>query len=510
MTENKYLLGVDVGTSGTKTMLFNLQGEALAAYTGEYPLYQPHNGWAEQDPEDWWQATAAGIRHVLEAGKIDPAEIAGVGLSGQMHGLVALDGEGEAVRHCIIWADQRTGEEVRDMEAKIGRDDIIRITANPPMTGFTAAKILWMKKNEPELYARVKHILLPKDYIRYRLTGEFISDVSDASGMQLMDVAARTWSDELLEKLDIDRELLPELVESQDEAGRIHAEGARETGLPEGTLLVGGAADNAAAAIGTGVYKPGRAFTTIGSSAVVYTVTDEPQIDSEGRVHTLCASVPGKWTLMSCTQGAGLSLQWLRNTVCQAEAAEALERGMDTYDVMTEKAAEIPPGAGKLIYLPYLMGERSPYLDPDARGVFFGLSAIHGRPALIRAVMEGVAYSQAQCVDIFRENNADITDMIVTGGGGRSPLWRQMLADLYAAPVRTLKVDQGGALGAAILAGVGSGCFASLEEACEQLIRYREPIQPDQEAHEAYQPYFELYKDLYRQLASSFQRLAEI
>lgn len=510
MSDTRYLLGIDVGTSGTKTMLFDLQGRALAAYTGEYPLYQPHNGWAEQDPEDWWQATVDGIQHVLAESKVDPAAVAGVGLSGQMHGLVALDGDGQVLRRCIIWADQRTGEEVKDMEELMGRDEIIRITANPPMTGFTAAKILWMKKHEPELYAQVKHLILPKDYIRWRLTGEFISDVSDASGMQLMNVAERIWSAELLEKLDIDASFLPRLVESQDIAGRVTAEAATATGLLEGTILAGGAADNAAAAIGTGVYKPGRAFTTIGSSAVVYTVTDEPQIDSEGRVHTLCASVPGMWTLMSCTQGAGLSLQWLRNTVCQPEVQEAAKQGVDPYDIMTEAAAQVAPGSDRLIYLPYLMGERSPYLDPDARGVFFGLSAIHGRPEMIRSVMEGVAFSQAQCVDIFRENEADIEDMIVTGGGGRSPLWRQMLADLYAVPVRTLQVDQGGALGAAILAGVASGSFSSLEEACEKLIAYREPIMPETDTHEAYQPYFELYKDLYGELASSFKRLAEI
>ncbi len=506
----KYLLGIDIGTSGTKTALFDVEGQLVASYTGEYPLSQPANGWAEQAPADWWQATVDGIKHVIARGEVDPTEIQGLGLSGQMHGLVLLDEAGEVLRPCIIWADQRTEAEVEDMERLVGRQKIIDITANPPMTGFTAAKILWVKKHEPEVWARVRHILLPKDYIRYRLTGTLVSDVSDASGMQLMDVAARSWSDEILELLDINPDFLPELVESQDVSGKVHTEAADLTGLAEGTIVVGGAGDNAAAAIGTGVYKPGRAFTTIGSSAVVYTVTDQPQIDPDGRVHTLCASVPGKWTLMSCTQGAGLSLKWLRDTVCQAEVSQAKEQSQDPYEIMTALAADVPPGANRLIYLPYLMGERSPYLDPNARGVFFGLSAIHEKADLIRAVLEGVSFSQWQCVEVFRDNEADISDMIITGGGGRSELWRQMLSDMYDVPVRTLQTDQGGALGAAILAGVGSGLFTSLEEACERLIRYNPEQSPDSEKHAAYAPYFKIYKQLYTQLKSSFAELAEL
>lgn len=504
----RYILGIDIGTSGTKTALFAENGECLAGYTGEYPLSQPQNGWAEQAPEDWWQAAVAGIRQVLRESGVNPSDIKGVGLSGQMHGLVLLDEQNEVLRPCIIWADQRTAAEVAEMERLIGRERIIEITANPPMTGFTAAKIMWVQRNEPELYKRARHILLPKDYIRFKLSGAYVSDVSDASGMQLMDVAGRCWSPEVLDKLGIAPELLPELAESQDVSATVSREAAEQTGLAEGTIIVGGAGDNAAAAIGTGVYKAGRAFTTIGTSAVVYTVTDEPQIDPQGRVHTLCASVPGKWTLMSCTQAAGLSLRWLRDTVCGPETAIAREEGIDPYDVMTREAEAVPPGAGRLLYLPYLMGERSPYLDPDARGVFFGLSAVHGRPEMIRAVMEGVGFSQRQCVDVFRENKAAIDDMIVTGGGGRSPLWRQMLADLYAVPVRTLEADQGGALGAAILAGVGAGVYASLEEACEKIIRYREAQQPDLAAHEAYAPYYALYQKLYADLKEDFAELA--
>ncbi|NLF20284.1 MAG: xylulokinase [Clostridiaceae bacterium] len=506
----KYVLGIDIGTSGTKTALFDETGTCVASYTGEYPLSQPANGWAEQAPADWWQATVDGIQSVLKSSHTPIGDIKGVGLSGQMHGLVLLDAQGEVLRPCIIWADQRTGAEVEDMERLIGRQTIIDITANPPMTGFTAAKILWVKKHEPKIWEKVRHILLPKDYIRYKLTGTFVSDVSDASGMQLMNVAARDWSPEILALLDISPLLLPELVESQEVSGRVHEAAAATTGLLEGTVVVGGAGDNAAAAIGTGVYRPGKAFTTIGSSAVVYTVTDAPQIDPDGRVHTLCASVPGKWTLMSCTQAAGLSLKWLRDTLCQEEVTQAKAEGVDPYEIMTRLAAAVPPGANRLLYLPYLMGERSPYLDPNARGVFFGLSAIHTKADLIRSVLEGVAFSQRQCVDVFRDNQADIDDMIITGGGGRSSLWRQMLADLYNTPVRTLQTDQGGALGAAILAGVGSGLFASIEEACEKLIHYNPAQAADTAAHDQYEPYFELYKDLYTQLSPAFDRLAAL
>lgn len=506
----RYILGIDIGTSGTKTALFDQDGRYVAGYTGEYPLYQPQNGWAEQEPEDWWKAACDGIKAVLKESGVEPGDIAGIGLSGQMHGLVLLDENNKVLRPCIIWADQRTEAEVLEMERLIGRERVIEITANPPMTGFTAAKIMWVQKNEPEIYAEAKHILLPKDYIRFKLSGAYVSDVSDASGMQLMDVAGRCWSGEVLDKLGIAPELLPELVESQDVSAQVSEEAARETGLKAGTIIVGGAGDNAAAAIGTGVYKQGKAFTTIGTSAVVYAVTDRPQIDPQGRVHTLCASVPGKWTLMSCTQAAGLSLRWLRDVVCVPECEEAKQEGCDPYEVMTREAQKVPIGSERLIYLPYLMGERSPYLDPNARGVFFGLSAMHGRPEMIRAVMEGVAFSQRQCVDVFRENQASIDDMIVTGGGGRSPLWRQMLADLYQVPVKTLTADQGGALGAAILAGVGSGLFASLEEACEKLIAYKEAQQPDAEAHEAYEPFYELYTGLYEVLKEDFARLAKL
>lgn len=506
----EYLLGIDVGTSGTKTAIFTPDGRRAAAKTVEYPLSSPHNGWAEQDPADWWNAAVTGIRAVLAQSGADAREVRGVGLSGQMHGLVMLDAQGEVLRPSIIWCDQRTAAECGEINRAIGAKRIIEITANPPMTGFTAAKILWVRNNEPAVYEKCRHILLPKDYIRYRLTGEFATEVSDASGMQLMDVPKRTWSGEVLEKLGIDRDLLGAMYESPEVTGRVHRAAAQATGLAEGTPVVGGAGDNPAAAVGTGVVTPGRAFTTIGSSAVIYAVSDEVEIDLRGRVHTLCASVPGKWTVMSCTQGAGLSLQWLRNICCAPEAAEADAAGVDAYAVMDRLAEKVPIGAGRLLYLPYLMGERSPHPDPDCRGAFIGLSAIHDRANLIRAVLEGVAYSQRECVDVFREMGVGIDDMLVTGGGGRSRLWRQMLADLYGCPVSTLQNDEGPALGAALLAGVGAGLYSSVEQACGAVVRKGETLRPDVGAREAYEPFYALYRQLYLDLKKDFTRLAAL
>ena len=502
------LLGIDIGTSGTKTALFGIDGKLLASHTEEYPLYQPHNGWAEQDTGDWWNATVEGIRAVLA--KAGGAEIKGIGLSGQMHGLVMLDANGESLRRSIIWCDQRTEAELEDMDRLLGRKRIIEITANAPMTGFTSAKILWVKKNEPEIYEKCAHILLPKDFIRYKLTGEFATEVSDASGMQLMDVPKRDWSAEVCDAFGIDIALLAKMYESQDVTGVTSVECEKLTGLKAGIPVVGGAGDNPAAAVGTGVVVQGKAFTTIGSSAVVYAVSDDVHIDIDGRVHALCASVPGKWTVMSCTQGAGLSIQWLRNHMCLDMIKEAEAAGIDSYDMMDELAETIPIGSDRLLFLPYLMGERSPHPDPDARGVFFGLSGVHERANLIRAVREGVAFSQLECVEVFREMGVPVGDMMLTGGGAKSPLWRQMLADLYGCPVSIPASDEGAALGAAILAGVGTGVYSSLPEACGELIGKGDTLEPDEERGKKYAPYFALYKQLYKSLKADFKTLGSI
>lgn len=506
----QYLLGVDLGTSGTKTVLFDLSGNAICSRTIEYPLYQPVNGWAEQDPSDWWNATCSGIQYVIAKSGIDASEISGIGLSGQMHGLVMLDKNGDLVRNSIIWCDQRTVKECQQMNDIIGEKRLIEITANPALTGFTASKILWVQNNEPALYEKCAHILLPKDYIRYKLTGEFATEMSDASGMQLMDISERRWSDEILYKLNIDKSMLGKLCESIDVTGKIHKEAAGLTGLREGTIVVGGAADNSAAAVGTGVVRAGNAFTTIGTSGVIYAISDDVSIDLKGRVHTLCSAVPGKWTVMSCTLAAGLSLKWLRDTCCCEEIIDAEKLGVDPYVVMGELAEKVMPGAGGLIYLPYLMGERSPHPNPDCRGVFFGLSASHNRANMIRAVMEGVAFSQLECVDVFKEMGVNVEDMTACGGGGRSSVWRQMLSDMYGCSVSTISTNEGPALGVAILAGVGAGIYSSIEDACDTLVIKKSTQYPNLSTRRQYEEYYKLYKKLYVDLQESFTYLSKL
>lgn len=503
-----YLIGIDLGTSGTKTVLFDTNGRVLASRTVEYPLSQPQNGWAEQDPDDWWNAVCETLRFVLTESNVAAKNVRGVGLSGQMHGLVLLDDKGKVLRPAILWCDGRTGNECREITETIGKSRLIEISANPALPGFTAGKILWVQKHEPTLYARVAHILLPKDYIRYKLTGEFATEVSDASGMNLLDVPARRWSDEILKKLNIDKALLGKMYESIDITGEVTDSAARATGLAAGTPVVGGAGDNAAAAVGTGVVSPGKAFTTIGTSGVIFAHSDSVRIDPLGRVHSFCHAVPGKWTVMSCTLAAGLSLKWFRDRFCAQELLEAEQQGIDPYVLMDREAAASPIGAGRLLYLPYLMGERSPLLDEKARGAFIGLSAMHTRGDLIRAVMEGVVYSQRQCLDILREMGIETSNMTVCGGGAKSPLWRQMLSDVYGCPVSTAGAAlEGPALGAAILAGVGTGVWPTVETACEKLVHRDTVCKPDPINGACYEPYYEIYRTLYPVLKERFAAL---
>ncbi len=502
-----YLLGIDIGTSGTKTVLFTEEGTPVASATVEYPLYQPQNGWAEQEPEDWWNAVVSGIQQVLNQSGAAASSIAGIGLSGQMHGLVMLDGNGSVLRRSIIWCDQRTAAECEEITARVGADRLIAITANPALTGFTASKILWVRKHEPAVYEKCRHILLPKDYIRFKLTGEFATEVSDASGMQLLDIPNRCWSDAVLSALDIDKALLGKVYESPEITGKVSSSAAECTGLAAGTPVVGGAGDNAAAAVGTGTVRDGRAFTTIGTSGVVYAHSSKIAIDPKGRVHTFCCAVPGAWHVMGVTQGAGLSLKWFRDQFCAAEKQTAAGIGVDPYVLMDQQAAAVPIGANRLLYLPYLMGERTPHLDADARGVFFGLSAIHTRRDMLRAVMEGVTYSLKDCLTVFGEMQLSVQEMLACGGGGTSPLWRQMLADVYGCDVRTTISKEGPALGVALLAGVGAGLYGNVPEACDAVIRTNAPQSPNPDAAAQYAAYYRLYTQLYPALKNSFHAL---
>lgn len=505
-----YLLGIDIGTSGTKTVLFDTAGTPLASHTAEYPLYQPQNGWAEQEPLDWWNATVEGIRAVLAKSGCKPEEVASIGLSGQMHGLVMLDGDNRVLRRSIIWCDQRTAAECEEIEAKVGKARLVEITANPALTGFTASKILWVRNHEPEIYEKCRHILLPKDYIRFMLTGEYATEVSDASGMQLLDIPGRCWSDEVLEKLGIDRALLGKVYESPEITGRVTSATAKETGLAAGTPVVGGAGDNAAAAVGTGVVVNGRAFTTIGTSGVVFAHSDQVAIDPAGRVHTFCCAVPGAWHVMGVTQGAGLSLKWFRDQFCDAEMRTAAGMGVDPYYLMDQEAAKSPIGSNRLLYLPYLMGERTPHLDPNARGVFFGLSAMHEKRDLLRAVMEGVSYSLKDCLSVFAEMGLRVDDMAACGGGGSSKLWRQMLADIYNCEISTIASKEGPALGVAILAGVGAGLYSSVPEACDAIIQKGGSQQPVPENVAAYAPCYQVYTSLYPALKGLYPTLSQM
>ncbi len=506
----EYLLGIDVGTSGTKTALFDTAGGVVASKTLEYPMQQPRNGWAEQDPRDWWNAASGGIRAVLKESGIYPGDIRGIGLSGQMHSLVMLDERNEVLRPAILWCDQRTAAECEEIHQLVGYDRLIQITANPALTGFTSGKILWVRKHEPEIYKKCRHILLPKDYIRLQLTGEYATEVSDASGMGLLDVPHRCWSEEILEKLEIPPSLLGRVYESPEITGRVTAAAAEETGLMPGTIVVGGAGDNAAAAVGTGVVRDGAAFTTIGTSGVVFAHTDQISIDPKGRVHTFCCAVPGAWHVMGVTLAAGASLQWYRNQLCGDIVAAAEKRGVDPYILMDQMAEAVPVGANRLVFLPYLMGERTPHLDPECRGAFVGLSAIHTRGDMIRAVMEGVAYSLRDCAEVLREMGVASERMVACGGGGTSPLWRQMIADVLDCPVATTVSREGPALGVALLAGVGAGIYESVPAACDAVIRGKAPQLPKEENRRKYQAVYAVYRSLYPALKQSFSALSEL
>lgn len=506
-----YLLGIDIGTSGTKTVLFDEAGHGVASYTGEYPMAQPKNGWAEQDPADWWKAVVDGIRAVLAKSGIDAGEIRGIGLSGQMHSLVLLDEKGEVLRPSILWCDQRTAVECEEIHTLMGgKECYIEITANPALTGFTAGKILWVRKHEPEIYAKARHILLAKDYIRYKLCNVFATEVSDASGMGLLDVPNRCWSQEVLEKLDIDPAMLAKVYESPEVTGTITAEAAALTGLKEGTIVVGGAGDNAAAAVGTGVVEDGRAFATIGTSGVVFAHTDKLSIDPKGRVHTFCCAVPGAWHVMGVTLAAGQSLKWYRDNFCDADKVEAEKQGVDPYDLMTAEAAKTPIGSNRLIYLPYLMGERTPHLDPDCRGAFVGLSGMHTRYDLVRAVMEGVTFSLRDCAEILRGMGVQSDVILACGGGGSSAFWRQMMADILGCPVATTISKEGPALGVAILAGVGAGLYPSVPEACRKIVGVNASQAPVAEHVAEYDKFYEIYRGLYPALKDSWHKLAEL
>ncbi len=499
----KYLIGIDIGTTGVKTILINQKGAVVAKSIKEYPLQTPKPGWAEQNPEDWWQATVASLKEILT--KINPADIAGIGLSGQMHGSVFLDKNNRVLRPCILWCDQRTTKQCEDITAKIGAKKLIKLVANPALTGFTAGKVLWVRDNEPALYKKIRRILLPKDYIRFRLTNTFATEVSDASGTLFLDVKNRGWSKELLKKLDIPLEWLPACSESSEITGEITGAVAKLTGLKAGMPVVGGGGDQAAQAVGTGIVKMGIISITIGTSGVVFAFSDKPLYDPRGRLHTFCHAVPGKWHVMGVMLAAGGSLQWFRNNLGQEEITLAKKRAVDPYEILINNTKSIPPGSEGLVFLPYLCGERTPHADPDARGVFFGLTLKHTKAHLTRSVLEGVCFGLRDSLEIIKDMGILINEVRVSGGGARSKIWLQILADVINYEIITVEPAEGAAYGVALLAGVGTGVYQDIYQACRKSIKITSRLKPNPENVKIYNQRYRVFKSLYVSLKDKFK-----
>jgi xylulokinase len=506
-----HLLGIDIGNSGTKTLICDEDGKVLATAMGEHPISSPKPGWSEQDPEDWWQATAKATKAVLKKAKLKAADVGAIGLSGQMHGSVFLGDGPKALRPALLWNDQRTAEQCAEIESKAGgRAKLIELVANPALTGFTAPKILWVRQHEPKIWAKVKHILLPKDYIRYRMTGEYATEVSDASGMLLLDVVNRKWSDKLLSLLQIDKSLLGSLHESQEVTGTLEAHAARSMGLSPGIPVVGGAGDQAAGAVGNGIVTTGIVSATLGTSGVVFAHADKPRRDPKGRVHTMCHAVPGKWCVFGCMLSAGGSFQWFRNQLGQAEIALAKKKGVDPYELLIDQAQQAPAGCEGLFFLPYLTGERCPHPDPNARGGWIGLTSRTTREMLIRSLVEGVTFGMRDALEIMRSMGIDITQVRASGGGARSDFWRQLQADVYKSPLVLTNASEGPAYGVALLAGVGTGVWSSVEEACKGSIKQTQKIAPKPKASVLYDRHYTVYDKLYGDLKSRFAEMATL
>ena len=528
----RYLLGLDIGTSGAKALLCDEGGVVLAAALAEYPLLTPRPLWSEQHPADWWQGARAAVREVLATSGVDAAQVVGLGLTGQMHGAVFLDEVGGVIRPALLWNDQRTATECAEITELVGATRLIELAGNPALTGFQAPKIVWLRNHEPDNYARLAQVLLPKDYIRLLLTGVAGTDASDAAGTLLLDLQTRDYSAEILEKLDIPRAWLPAVFEGPQVTGTLLPALAAELGLPTGLPVIAGGGDNAAAAVGTGVVRAGVVSSSIGTSGVIFAHADTIALDPQGRLHTFCHAVPGQYHLMAVILAAGGAFRWWRDTLTvgdfgmtiddrrlPSEENEAsissnpkskIQNPKLSYDDLTALAATVPPGAEGLLFLPYLTGERTPHLDPLARGAFVGLTSRHTLAHMCRAVMEGVVYAMRDGLEIMRGLGVPITQIRATGGGARSPLWLQMQADIYGAEVATLVAEEGPAYGAALLAGVGAGVFTDVNDAVERCVAVASITQPDAASSARYDTVYAIYHDTYAALRDTMHRLATV
>ena len=496
-----YWLGLDVGTGGSRALLVDESGRVRYSHIAPHEdMQMPKPLWAEQDPDDWWRASQLAIKGVLSLAAVENTDIRGVGLTGQMHGLVLLDERNEVIRPALIWCDQRSQRQVDGINSKIGNPAVLAYTANPVLTGFTLPKLLWVRDNEPRNFEAIRNMLLPKDYLRFKLTGDFATDVSDASGTALFDVAHRRWSTEMIGALGLDPKILPRAFESSAVTGAITVEAATATGLAPGTPVVAGAGDQAASAIGNGIVEPGKVSCTIGTSGVVFAYLEKPAYDPLGRVHTFCHAVPNAWHVMGVTQGAGLSLQWFRNRFVPGTE----------YDDLTAEATLSPPGARGLFWLPYLMGERTPHLDANARGAWIGLTARHQRSDFVRAILEGVCYSQKDGLEIINELGARPELVRLSGGGAKSPFWHELFSDIFDQRVATLETQEGSAYGAALLAMVGTGEYGGAVEVCRRAIKEVEVKDPRPASVDFYRPRYVIYTSLYAALKQAFQAISEL
>lgn len=502
-----HYLGIDIGTSGTKTLLINASGVVLAEANAGYPLHQPKPGWTEQDPEDWWKATVKTVRAVVTRAGVKADTVRAIGLSGQMHGSVFLDRHDQVIRPALLWNDQRTAAECDEITAAAGgRKNLIKMVANPALTGFQAPKVLWLRNHEKRHYDRLAKVLLPKDEIRRRLTGDYVTEVSDASGTLLLDVVKRKWSTRLLGKLNLDMDLLPRVVESDEVTGTLTPGVAKQLGLTPGCKVVGGAGDCAAGAVGNGVVKKGILSTSIGTSGVMFVHSDQPQYDAAGRLHTFCHAVNGKWHMMGVNLTSGGSLQWWVDSVLRGLSGVPTK---NRYETATAEAEQVHAGSDGLVFLPYLNGERTPHADPNARGAFVGMNLTHTRGHMTRSVMEGITFALRDSLDIIGSLGVPVRQIRASGGGSTNPLWRQMQADVFGKKITTLEVEQGPAYGVALLAAVGDGAFRSIESACKTTIKISEETPPNRAATKNYNRMFPIYRDLYGQLKDSMAALSE-